>query len=494
MREPTLQQLSDVDAVFLSMETDRSWGHVGGLSVLDASECPDFGYERLVEFVEKRIRLVPRYTWRLQEVPLGLDQPYWVVDEELDVREHIHRIAAPSPGGMKEVAELAGQLFAGPLDRSRALWEMWLIEGLEDGRYAMFMKYHHCLMDGQASAGLAEVLADLQPDATAPPIVPDHLDLAPPRPPTGVEQAWNAVRNEFSRGSSRLGHAADALRSGLAGLLRERDEFDPPAVGDVPQLPFNTSVGARRGFACTSVSLPRVKAVKKHFGVTVNDVLLALVASALRWYLTRRGALPEKPISAFLPVSLRSQDDGSVDNQVTAVPVSLATDVVDPVDRLQRIHACADRAKDGVGGSSMDMVSALAESLAPVSIGFVMRLVEGADVGVPIPANIAVSNVRGTPVPLYSAGARIESMYPMSVLATGHGLNVTAVSYMDRIDVGLTFDPALVPDAWALAEDIYAALEELEKSVEETEPSGLAGRERHGASAGAAGRSAGSSK
>lgn len=459
------KQLSEIDAVFLSLETRNSWGHVGGLSVLDSSDCPDFGYERLLAVVEERIRLVPRFTWKLREVPLGLDQPYWVVDEALDVRRHVHRAAVPSPGGMKEVADLVGQLFAGPLDRSRPLWEMWLIEGLAGGRHAMFMKSHHCLMDGQAGAGLAEVLADLQPDASGPPIVPDDVSEEPPRAPSTAELAWNMARNELGRGTQRLAHIGGAVKEGLAGLVRERDELDPPGIADIPKLPFNATIGPRRGFACTSISLSRVKDVKRHFDVTVNDVILALVSSALREYLIRHDAVPEKPVAAMVPVSLRAENDSTVDNQVAAMAVSLATDIEDPEDRLRRIHLCADRAKDGIAGESTDMVTALAESMAPLTIGLLMRAAEGTASGMPLPANLAVSNVRGTPVPLYSAGARIESMFPMSLLATGQGLNVTAVSYMDRIDVGLTFDPDLVTDAWKLAEDIPLALEELEARV-----------------------------
>ena len=463
MPELNAMQLSDLDAIFLSLETRNSWGHVGGLSVLDASDCPDFGYERLLEVVEERIRLVPRFTWKLQEVPMGLDHPYWVVDEELDVRQHVQRIAVPAPGGMKEVGDLVGQLFAGPLDRTRPLWEMWLIEGLANGRYAMFMKSHHCLMDGQAGAGLAEVLADLQPDATGPPMVPDAVNEAPPRAPSTAELAWNALRNEIGRGSRRRSHIGNAVRSGLAGLMHQRDEHDPPSLRDVPRLPFNGAIGSRRGFACTSISLSRVKDMKKHFDVTVNDVILELVASALRKYLDRYDTIPDKPIAALVPVSLRAQGDTTVDNQVSAIAVSLATDIEDPVERLRHIHLCADRAKDGVGTGNPDMITAIAESLAPTAIGLVIRAAENSVEGIPLPANLAVSNVRGTPVPLYSAGARIESMFPISVLATGQGLNITAVSYMDRIDLGLTFDPDLVKDAWGLAESIPAALEELEE-------------------------------
>ena len=226
--ETSVKQLPDGDAVFLSTETDTAWGHVGGMSLLDPTGVPDFGFEKLLRAIEQRLVHVPRFRWKLLEVPFGLDRPYWVECPDFDVRKHVHRIAVPSPGGMKELGELAGHLFARPLDRSRPLWEVWYIEGVEGGKVAMFMKNHHCLMDGQAGVGLAEVLTDLSPDATAPPIVPDVMKEGRPAAPSALEIAARAARNAdrppgaSAPSTSAAGCARSRRRGGRANATSSR--------------------------------------------------------------------------------------------------------------------------------------------------------------------------------------------------------------------------------------------------------------------------------
>jgi WS/DGAT/MGAT family acyltransferase len=452
--------------MFLSMETERAWGHVSGLSILDTSEAPDFSFEKLLKLTEERVKLVPRFTWRLQEVPLSLDRPYWVECPEFDIRNHVTRIAVRSPGSLRELSELVGRLNAGPLKRDRPLWQMWFIEGVEGGKTGMFMKSHHCLMDGAASAGLSEVLCDLTPDAEGPPVVPDSINEPTPRPPARGEIAWNSFRNVFVRSAKRTEHIAHAVRDAWQTRDRANDEFAPPAMADVPKLSFNGAIGDRRGFSCASLELEDLKKVKKHFGVTLNDVVLEIVGGALRGWLLDRGELPEQPIVALCPVSLREAGDQSLDNQVTNMSVSLATDLPDPEDRVRRIHLNAVRAKEWVQEASFDMIAASAESLAPVLVNLLMRVTANAPEGIPLPGNLVVSNVRGAPVPLYTAGARIESIYPMSVLQPGQGLNLTVVSYMGTMGFGFTVDPDLVPDAWELAERIPRAFKDLEAAAE----------------------------
>ncbi len=464
--ETTVKQLPDGDAVFLSTETDTTWGHVGGMTLLDPTGAPDFGYEKLVRSIEERLVLVPRFRWKLLEVPLGLDRPYWVECTDFDVRKHVHRIAVPSPGGMKELGELAGHLFARPLDRSRPLWEVWYIEGLADGKVAMFMKNHHCLMDGQAGVGLAEVLTDLSPDATRPPIVPDIMKEGRPEAPSSLGIAVRAARNALERQGKRVQHLATGARAIASSWWPSGDrEFAPPGWSDVPPLSFNKLVGPRRNFACASLDLEELKAVKKHFDVTLNDVVLEVIGGALRRWLRAKGELPDRPLVAVCPVSLRAQEDKSLNNQITMMPVSLATDLEDPADRLRRIAKNSVRSKESVAGS-FDVLTAVAESFAPGLVGLLMGAVALAPDSVPLPGNLVVSNVRGTPIPLYTAGARMESMYPMSVLSAGQGLNATVVSYMGKMEFGFTVDPDLVPDVQALCEQIHGAFEELQAAAE----------------------------
>jgi WS/DGAT/MGAT family acyltransferase len=342
---------------------------------------------------------------------------------------------------------------------------MWLIEGVEQGRFATLMKSHHCLMDGMAGAGLGEILCDLEAHPKAGP-----AGRAVPRTPavSDLEMGWRAARHVAAMPSRLARMGGRLLRQGAVmavGALRS-DPAAPPLPTSVPATPFNRAIGPRRAFACASVPLAAVKAVKKHFDVTVNDVILAITGTAIAGYLRGRGELPERPLVALIAVSTREEGDTSVDNRVTTVPVNWATDVQDPVQRLRRIHRNAERAKQVARHHDADLLSGLGGAVPPGLTNLAMRSI-GTNLSVLARiGNVVVSNVRATPVPLYTAGARIESMYPMSVLASGQGLNVTVVSYMGRVDVGFTADPDLVPDVWELADAIPAALAELSAALD----------------------------
>lgn len=448
-----MQQLTPLDAAFLAVETPVVFGHTGGITVLDPSEAEGFGFERLQEVVAERIRLAPRFAWKLREVPLGLDRPWWVEDPDFDVARHMRRIAVPSPGGIRELAELASDLFARPLDRRRPLWEIWWIEGVADGRVALMMKTHHCVMDGVAGAGLGRLLCDLEP---RPAPRPAPRRSPGPRAPgdwaVALRAASNLVRGPLVGARAALDAGVDLVR----GLVA-RGEL-PPLPGDVPLVSWNGLIGPRRGFACSTVPLAEVKAVAKHFEATVNDVLLALTASALRRHLRASHELPGRSLVAAVAASLRAEGDTSLGNQLSYVSVPLATEVADPVERLRRIHAASDAAKARLRGSGVDVFSLLG-AMPPALTSLAMRLATPAFGA--IAGNLVVSTVRATPVPLYVAGARLETMYPMSLLAPGQGLNTTAVSYLGKVDFGFTVDPDLVPDPWRIADAIPVALEEL---------------------------------
>lgn len=463
MPSPSAYQLPDGDAVFLAMETEASKAHIGSLTLLDTTSAPDFSFARLVDHVGERLQLVPRFTWKLKEVPFGIDNPYWVENQDFDFRKHIHRIAVPSPGTVRELTELASYLHEQPLDRSRSLWELWLIEGLADGKCAIYMKVHHCLMDGASGVGLGDVIADLTPNAEGPPIIPDAYDEPTPREPT----TWELVRNGLRNGNARRRALAGHLGRGVVEMAREAlGRAEAPLVGEVPRVSFNGQIGKRRGLASTSLSLETVKDLKKHFDVTVNDVMLEVVSSALRRYLRDRDELPEQPLVAMCPVSTRSDGDVKLENQITQMNVPIATDLADPIERLAEIHESSTRAKKEVEEGSFDIMKAMSESLSPAMMSLMVRGADLVGEAGPLPGNFVLSNVRATPIPLYLAGAKVESLMPMSVLSVGQGLNVTVVSYCDKIDIGLTVDPELVDDPWQLVEYFQAALDELESAAE----------------------------
>jgi len=471
-----IHQLADGDAVFVAMETPEAPCHIAGLSILDPSTRPDFDFESFLAVLRERIALIPRFTWKLREVPFGLDCAYWVEDSSYDVRAHVRRIALAAPGDRTTLARLASFLHAQPLDRSRPLWECWWIEGLEGGRVAVLIKLHHCLVDGQSGIGLTEILMDLSPDPIRHPSPASSSTTASagegvPREPRLWEIGRRALENGFRRQSRMALHAGRAFRDftrtplsssislpkTLALSLLRREE------SAVPRVSWNGSrLSRHREFAFVKLPLAPLRELKKHFEVKLNDVLLALVGGTLRSVLLERGELPAASLVALCPVSLRDPGDQSMGNQLTSMPVCLATDLEDPAARIRAIHASADGAKQRTRDGAFEFITALGESLAPVALHFVMQTAHRAPRLAPMPGNLVCSNVRGLPIPTYMAGARVEELYPMSMLQVGSGMNVTAVSHDDQVDFGFLVDPKLVPDPWLFADRLPAILAELE--------------------------------
>ena len=288
-----MQRLSGTDALFLSMEQPNWHQHVGGLTIMDRSEAPEFGFLKMRESLIERLPLAPKFRWKLKEVPFGLDRPVWVDDDGFDIDQHLHHVALPEPAGARELAELTGKILSRQLDRSRPLWELWFIEGLPNDRVAAVMKYHHCLLDGIAGSSLASLLMDFSADAEPPPIpADDEIERAGPSPSDLELVARAAVPTATT--PLRVGrYLARATRRG-ATMLSMVNEGKGVLPTDVPTTVFNGSVGPRRRLAFCSVAIDDVKAVKRHFDVTLNDVVLAIVAGALRSFLVRPRRAPRQ--------------------------------------------------------------------------------------------------------------------------------------------------------------------------------------------------------
>lgn len=458
-------RLSGPDSFFLSSETSAMHMHTAGLVTLDPTGVPGFGPDSIRAVLEERLSLVPEFRRRLHEVPLGLDRPVWVDDDVFDLDAHFRVIGCPSPGGPRELGRVVGTIMGIQLDRRRPLWECWYIEGLADGDVAMFFKTHHALVDGVSGAGLAEVMCDLEPQP-APRGRPENA--APERPPSDIGLLVRGVGSTLGMpvrmarlGRQLAGQGLEVLR--FSG--RARSVVSP--IKSSPATPFNGSVSPARDFANASVSLDAIKHLRKECGVKVNDIVLALTASALRRYLLGLDALPAQPVLAFVPVSTRGDDDTvGLGNRTGAMTVALATDVADPLERLGAIHRNTVTAKEMTRAVHARKVMDVSDAAPPALTHLAWRLyVPVLDHRVVGPANLVVANVAGSPIPLYVAGARIESVVPVSALLPGVGVNVTVMSYLDRIDFGFVVDPHLVPDPWALADAIPAALEELEDAV-----------------------------
>jgi diacylglycerol O-acyltransferase / wax synthase len=461
-----MKRLSGTDALFLSMETPSWHQHVGGLTILEPGDRP-VTFDDIVRLLEQRLPYAPKFRWKLKNMPLGLDVPIWVDDEDFDVRRHVRRLGVPSPGGFRETAEVAGMIMSSQLDRSRPLWECWFLDGLAGGRVALVMKYHHCLLDGVSGASLATVLMDITPDATEPLVPPPPLEQQQAGAQPGTLDTVTHVANQVARQPFRLPRyiysGARKLSSGARELARTAEYRGGLRA---PSTSFNKKIGPQRALSFASVALDDLKQLKVKHDVKINDVVLALVGGALRQYLKDKAEVPGGPLVAGVPVSTRPEGDTTQDNKVSAMFVSLATNVDEPVERLLAIHASSLGAKALRDAMSAHQIQSLGEVASPLILSTAIRALYQTQLAArgPTIVNTTVSNVPGPPIPLYVSGARVTGIYPCSIIIEGMGINCTVISYMDRIDFGFHVDPMLVPDPWLISQGIAPALAELKKA------------------------------
>ena len=459
-------QLSDTDGVFLSVDSARAPSCISGLSIVEAESSSRFSFDRYVDVLTARFALIERFRWKLADVPLGLDNAYWVEAEDFDPADHVHRIAVPSPGDRAALAEVIGFLHGLPLDRSRPLWECWWIEGLEGGRVATLLKFHHCLMDGASGMGLTQILFDLSPAGADVPPAPQAPAAGPARlrAPSVGEVAFRALGNAIRRPRKIAAHTRLAARAGIRRLV------DPSVSGrvapPVPASPFNDRLSGERAFAFASLPVGPLREVRKHFDVKMNDLLLALLSSSLRSTLQSEGALPDLPLVAVCPVSVRSPDDPDHGNHLSSMSVGLATDREDPIERLTEIGRSSRAAKQRLEDGEFEFMAAFGDCFVPGALKLATGAAHVLSKRLPIPGNLVFSNVRGLDVPLYLAGARVSEIYPLSMLQVATGMNVTAVSHDDQVDFGFLVDRALVPNPWRYADALEEGLETLLRAVD----------------------------
>jgi WS/DGAT/MGAT family acyltransferase len=465
-----MQRLTGLDATFLYMETPTSPMHVASLMILDPSTSPDeFTFEKVRRLYENRLHLAPPFRRRLVEVPFGLHHPVWIEDPDFDLDWHLRHIAVPKPGTMKELQELVGHLVAMPLDRSRPLWEMWLIEGLEGGYVATLSKVHHAAIDGASGEELIVAILDLSPEVEEKP--PPQEPWTPDRVPTDTELVGYAMASIAQQPLRAIKTARRTVEAALRirSENRQPDVTPPPAPFSAPHTSFNASLTSHRSFGTATLSLDDVKRIKNTFGVKVNDVVLALCAGALRHYLDNRDEHPDAPLVAMVPISVRTEDQkGAMGNQVSSALTTLATDLDDPVERLMTIHDCMNQAKVQQDAIGADTLQNWVEFAAPAVFNRAVRLysrMKMADRHRPL-FNVTISNVPGPPFPLYVAGARLVATYPIGPIFDGGGLNITVMSYMDSLDFGINACPELVSNVDEIAQGLHLALEELNKAAD----------------------------
>jgi WS/DGAT/MGAT family acyltransferase len=480
-----MQRLTPLDAQFLNVETPTTVGHVGSLIVLDPPDAPgvEWNLELVRSVFEPRLHLAAPLRRRLVEVPLGLGHPYWVDDPHFDIEFHLRELALPSPGTDEQLGEQVARIHSRQLDRSRPLWEAYVITGLQGGRCAFYSKIHHAAIDGVSGAEILETIMDL---------TPEPRDVAPEDAPF-VPRQMPSTLNLVGRGLSQLATNPTGLLSTLPQSLQYVDQL--PGAGNLPgarlvssyaglmsqafggparqridtrqlkapRTPLNGTITAHRRFAFGSVPLSDVKLVKNHFGMTVNDVVMALTATALRRWLLDHDALPQIPLVAAVPVSIRAEDQsGAHGNQISVMLAELPTHLRDPEERIHFMRSSmqdAKRAFDAVPASLLQDLSALVPTaLSGLAARALFRLATMPGV----PFNLFVSNVPGPQLPLYIAGARVRGIHPVSGVTdlTG-GLNITLFSYDGSLDFGMIACREMVPDVWHLIGYVQDAMAEM---------------------------------
>jgi WS/DGAT/MGAT family acyltransferase len=457
-----MQRLSGLDASFLYLETPAQPLHVCSILELDTSTTPGgYTFDRLRDELAVRSKAMPQFREKLADTPFNLDHPVWVDDNNFDVNRHLHRIGLPPPGGRAELAEICGHIASLPLDRTRPLWEMWVIEGVagtnaqEGGRLAVMTKVHHAGVDGVTGANLMSQLCSTEADAP------------PPDPVEGVGGGSDfeialtgAVK--FAARPLRLANAlAGTASSVVKTVMRARSgqTMAPPFAA--PRTAFNASVTPHRNIAYAQLDLEDVKKVKDHFDVKVNDVVMALVSGVLRQFLLDRGELPESSLVAMVPVSVHGKSDRPGRNQVSGMFASLQTHIADPVERIKAIAEANSIAKQHSSAIKATLLQDWSQFAAPAVFGMAMRAYARTSLTRMPVHNLVISNVPGPQVPLYFLGSEVKAMYPLGPIFHGSGLNITVMSLTGKLDIGIIACPELLPDLWELADDFAVGMEEL---------------------------------
>jgi WS/DGAT/MGAT family acyltransferase len=454
-----IKQLSREDVMFVAGETDSIYQHVGVLMVLDASKQKNFDYQHFRQRCIERIELIPHFRWKLHAVPMGLDRPYWVEDENFSYDHHIKHIALPAPGDQAALCEVAAHLYSKHLDRNKPLWETWLIEGLEGGKFAYFQKFHHCMMDGEGAFNMIAIICDFEQNP--PPVKQIDKSISEATAgevPSYQESSRRAMQHLSSLPRKAAKGAYDILRPKvLEQFVWPRKPKAQKAI--VPTACFNGLISPDRATTYAAIPMATMKKIQKYFDVSLNDVLLSLCSSAIRDYLLDRDALPEESLRTNIPVSLRTGDDSQISNKVTNTTVTLATNVKDPAERLKAIHRESEQAKAQAHSGGTGLIEFF-QMMPPILVSTLMESLPIDQAPQILGANVIVSNVRGSTVPMYVAGARLEKIYPMSILTAGIGINITCISYIDHMDCGIMVDPELVPDHQILSARLEAAASE----------------------------------
>ena len=464
-----MQAITGLDATFLYGESSKSPMHVGSVAVIEGS----LEFETFKSLIASRLHQIPRLRQRLMFVPMSIDYPYWVDDPDFNLDLHIHHVALPAPGGWRELRAMASKIFSEPLDRSRPLWSFTFVEGLNTipqvpkGSVATISKMHHVAIDGMAGAGMMSLIFDMNAEKKP---IPEPKPFRPKRLPNEIELVFRSAKSFVNRPLKLPTILAQSAAATLkAGFLTRAQKIDlPTAPFTAPSTPLNGLISAQRKWNTAILSLDRVIALKRIMNVTVNDVMLAICSGALRRYLLEKNKLPQKPLVAMVPISTRTEDhDKTTGNQVSSMLVQLATNVADPIKRLETINDNTDRGKTYHGALGAKTLSNLAE-VVPFGISNqAARLYSRynlAKLHNPV-FNVVITNVPGPQIPIYLQGHKLLSVMGMAPILDGMGLIITILSYNGLITVSPTSDVKSMPDIDKFSRYLRESANELEAEV-----------------------------
>ncbi len=472
-----MQQLSGLDASFLYLESPRAPMHVGGLYLLDASKAgPDFGYDKFYDLIRSRLHIARIFRQRLVEVPMGLGHPFWIEDPDFDLDVHLPRIGAPRPGGKLELMRLAANLFGKPLNRSRPLWEITFVDGVDQypglskNSFAFISRVHHAAIDGMSGAEIMGALLDIEPNPK--PIEDIDDDWKPESVPGAAELITRSsakIRRTPGELARFIGEIAGGAGKLAAASVTRQFRLKPPTLPmRAPRTRLNGTVRAQRGFGGVEIDLQRIKDLRaKVDGATVNDVVLTVCAGALRSYLEYHDELPQKELIAMAPISVRDpRRKAAMGNEVSAMLVALATDTPDPIERLKRIHSNTTSSKAYSAAIPANKLIEFVPSAVQSQATRLYTRMQVSDRHAPF-FNLIITNVPGPPVPLYMAGARLHSGFGMAPVFDGLGVILVVTSMAGKMAISITACQRAMPDVDHFEQCLMDALSELEAAEPE---------------------------
>ena len=458
-------RLTPVDAAFLLQEHQSSHMHVGAVMLF---EGPPPAYTDFVEGLDERMHLVPRYRQKLAEPRFEMGRPFWVDDPNFNIEYHVRHTALPQPGSLDELRQLTGRIFSQRLDRAKPMWELWLVQGLEDNQFALISKTHHAMVDGVGGVDIASVLFDLTPVPRE--IEPPEEPWTPGPEPSQSELIAEGVKGLVSTPFKLAGRAATALQHPGPAVRQARESVE--ALGEVawagmnpaPETPLNVPIGPHRRLLWVDADLADFKAIKDALGGTVNDVVLTVVTVAMRRFLRSRGVRTEGlALRALVPVSIRSEDErGQAGNRIAAMRGPLPVYCDDPVECLQIVRAEMGELKDSKQALGAEVIAGLQDFAPPTLLAQASRLNFSTRL-----FNLIVTNIPGPQLPLYLQGRELKKLIPVAFLPEDHALAIAIMSYNGQLEFGLLGDYDAMPDMDFVKATIEAAIEEMLQAAHE---------------------------